>query len=1812
MLILLAFIPRDEDPLGKLVASLQRWTDTIPQEKVYLHMDKPYYALGDTIWFKGYVTIGSRHQLSALSGAVYVDLITEKDSIVRSLKLPVTSGMVMGNFILGDDFKEGSYRIRSYTQWMRNAGEDYFFDRTITVGSIADNDIITKADYQYKTINNKPTLTAFLNYTNDEGKALADRDVRYNIIINNKVVWVKNVKTDALGSILINIPNDGHVNLAGSYITTTITAADKTPVVKNFPIKASLSQSDVQFFPESGNLVNGLSSRVAFKAVGIDGAGTAIKGVVVDDTNNEVATIETLHAGMSSFTLKPQAGKTYTARINFVDGTIKNIALPKAVDEGYVLSIYQLDKDNVVVRVNASAKLVETGQTINLIAQTGGETIFAAPVKIEKAITSISLDKKVFPSGIAQFTIFNSAGEPLNERIAFIRSTDLMQLGLKTAKSSYRSKEHVQVELDAKDSQGKGVPGNFSVTVIDESKVPVDESLESTIFSNILLTSDLKGYIENPNYYFTAETDDVNKALDNLMLTQGYRRFAWKDLAGTVNIKPAFPAEGLGVTIAGTVQTLGHKILPGANVTLMSLKAHVMKSTTTDANGRFKFDGIFMTDSIKFALQARTVKNSDKVKIILDTIPKLKLNKNRNLADVSTNITATLKTYIDNGKKLDDIYEQTGQLDRVQRLKEVRIKAKKLKPDDGITPQGMYKIHEGSADRVITFLGDEAERCVDLKMCLEAKLQGIIIEMDGYGRPHFIDMQEKKAVGLIVDGQKMTADEIAEILEGSIPPEDVAKIEVVRTNLAMVNFLGGEYILILTKLGTTRKQYNPSTANVSPKGFNKVREFYSPRYDRPGNADKLPDLRSTIYWNPYLKTDINGKTVFNYFNADGPGNYKVIVEGINAAGELGRQVYRYTVEAGQTIIGIKTLPAADKSLALITAPLDSFNKRLPVEKVYLHLDKPYYNISDTLWFKSYLLDRVNLTASKLSKLLYVDIIDDSTVVARRISVPIKDGLGWGQIPLTRNIFHEGGYTLRAYTNWMQNFGDDFVFSQRFYLGVPAPTTWMVNAKAVLKPIGQTEQLQVEIKLNRPDNLNTPVALRKVQVKILDSQDSLYQYEHYIYKETLQTGIDGSLRFSQNLKQKANGKMITVMITALEKADGIKILRIPLDLNRDAKIDVQFLPESGKLVAGLKSVVGFKAIAEDGTGTPVSGSIYNSKGVAAATFTTLYKGMGSFEFTPEANEIYTAKLSSPVVKSFTFPKISAIGTVMHINNPEKDDELKVSFAGLKNLPADSACYLIGTSRGVIYYSHIVVLDQTELVVPKNIFPSGIARFTLFKGMKPLNERAVFIDNHDQLSIKITPNKSQYNKRDSVGLEIAVMDKSGIPVQGSFSLAVTDDSQIRPDSVSNYGIMASLLINSELKGHVESPGYYTNRRDKQAWQALDNLLLTQGWTGYSWKDVFAPAKPLGFEMEKDFRITGRVSNVSNKPIPNTPVLISSQKPNFLATTFTDANGIYVFKDLPAIDSGSFFIQANNKNGKKIMFGNINVNKFKPPAIPQTLRDLIKPWYVNTDTAQMNYVKRKAQAADESSIKLTGIVLKQVEVKSKKIIIDSDNPLGPGDSDIAYDQKDIKESATINLYELLKQKVPGFKVIKDFVHYGGFAVPEINDMRCKIIIDGGALPLHIDDPFSAEELIEEMSEIKIATLRGLEVLESRPRLNRLYNMHLPAIPWIIITTVKGNGWYKSPKTGTVTYRPLPLLNPQQFYSPKYNIVSSVTEPDYRSTLYWEPNITTNQNGKANVSFYTSDIKGAYTIKFSGVDVTGGIGDGTFKLNQIKHENP
>jgi hypothetical protein len=1739
-LTLLAFIPRHEDPIEKIINALASWTKVNPVEKVYLHTDKPYYALGDTIWFKAYVTIGSQHQLSALSAALYVDLINENDSILKTLKLPVSAGTTQGDFALNDEWHEGNYRIRAYTQWMRNAGEDYFYDQVFSIGN-------PSTDY--------------------------------------------------------NVVSSGNSS-AGK----TNKASTKNDQKRGY---------DIQFFPEGGNLINGVISKVAFKAVAPNGLGANIKGTVVDDQNVNIIDFKSEHAGIGNFTFKPEAGRTYSAKVTTPDGKESSIVLPKSLNEGYSLAVFQPAGDSVLVRINVSEAqlkiLKATPSPLSLIVQSGGESIFTMVVNVTGPINSIWFKKNDFPMGIAQFTLFDANAEPLNERIAFIKNGDKMHITVASPKAVYKSKEKVELQLLARAADGNPVAGSFSVAVTDESKVPVDEADESTIFSNILLKSDLKGYIEKPNYYFSKETEDVNSALDNLMLTQGYRRFTWKQITGTDLALPTFKADQLGSAISGVVKSLNGKVYPGAKVKLFSLKSGIILDAVSDINGRFTFDNLVLTDSIKLTLQATTMKNGNKLEVIVDPSSKMGLTERKFKSSDSLTFQNSMKTYIENVKKQDALLERMGQLSRVQRLNEVTISGRK-KASQQFSPQGMFTVTEGQADQ--TFVFKNPESCPTLGLCLQGLLQGVIFQPLDVVQNY--PYSRNAPMDVFLNGRKLSAQEVGDVFDNDIiAPSDIGRIDVVRTNQAVMSRLGNApALLIVTKMGYMRKTYQPNIVNLSPKGYNKVRDFYMPKYDGPGNANTIPDLRSTIFWDANVKTFTTGKAALSYFNADGPGNYKVVVEGINADGELGRQVYRYKVEAGNQPLQTE-FAKIDRNLA--TRGLDSLSIKMPVERAYLHLDKGSYNIGDTLWFKGYVMAGPSLAATKLSGVLLVELNNDSAEVVRRISVPIKNGVAMAQIPLPSRVFREGAYTLRAYTNLMQNYGDGHFFNQRFYLGLPRADRWLVKSTAVLDSTDKSDDLKVEMSLFKLDR--SPVALRDAEVYI-------YEGDTYLYKEKVQTGADGKIQFSKALPKRANGKNIRIELRSIHPADKNQVVQVPLIIDRPQKIDLQFMPEGGKLVAGIRSVLGFKSLAENGKGISVEGNIVDKAGQVVSSFKTSHNGMGSFEFTPLPGESYIAKITSPAgaTKKYDLPRILKEGSVMTVQNVLESSFITLKIAATpKALTPDSLYYLIGTTRGKVYFSEKVSPKEQTFNIPKTTFPTGISRFTFLKGTQPINERVIFINHHEELSVSLIPGNASYGKRAPVDIEVQVKDKRGAPVKGDFSLAVTDNSQAQPDSLGNHGIAVSFLVNSDLRGNIESPAYYLGTGNAIAVD-LDNLMLTQGWTDYDWKNVFKLPKQAPFVVEDGNRITGLVKNLSNKPIAGAPVIISSRKPSFIATTVTDSTGRYIFQDLPKIDTGSFFIQARSVKGKTMTMGSVSVDRFEAPRLPLGAPTIEMPWYVNSDSSQLrNYKNRLPEKTIEDGFVSDGRQLEEVNITAVKIIPGASNPYGPGRSDLALDATDIKQSGTDNLYQLMKQKVPGFKVIYDYENMKGEPTIRIGKYVVTgrdITIDTGPLDLSIDGAATVEKLKDALADYQLGNIRGVEVIYSKKFTAQTVNVwnaeHTESYPEpgyrkdepfdyakVAITTVNGKGWYRPLNPDVVYYRPLPILTSKEFYSPKYKVAASKdTQIDNRSTIYWEPTVITDDEGKAKVSFYSSDATGSYTISLEGSDMKGSFGTGRKKI--------
>jgi hypothetical protein len=885
-----AFTAKENDPLEKIIAALEKWTETNPQEKVYLHTDRPYYLVGDTIWFKAYVTIGAKHQLSAMSGAVYVDLINDKDSISESYKLPVLAGMAKGEFVLADsNMRDGNYRIRAYTQWMRNAGPEYFYDKVFRVGNSITNPVFATITYDYPK--DGKGINATILYTDEKGEPYSNKMVDYEQVEDDNLVMNGRRQTDAKGELHVGLKPNKEGKYYNSHLVTKIAAVDKQIVMKSFLVKSVATQSDIQFFPESGTLLTGVRTKVAFKAIGVTGSGINVKGIITDNTSAQVGEFESTHLGMGFFQLTPEAGKTYEAKVTYPDGSVNTVKLPVATDNGYILSMYNnYGSDTILVRIRAGAGTLTGGeQQVGLVGQSGGAVYFASNIAVNKPVVSVAIPAKDFPSGIMQFTLFSPAGVPTNERIVFLQRKDQMDLKLNTTKKTYASREKTEVELDAKDPQGKPVDGSFSVSVINESTVPMEEEKEHTIFSHILLSSDIKGYIENPNYYFYNPTEETAGNLDVLMMTQGYRRFNWKDLTSGKPYLAPQKAEKMLTEVTGKLLTLGGKPVVGGKVILMNNKLGLAIDTVTDAQGKFRFGNLLITTGINFTVQGTNAKGGKLVEVVLDRQSIQVQTSNPNVGDIETDFRKSLAAVYENSRQQENELLKRGQFGRTQQLKEVQITAGKRRAANKYG----YSIPEGHADRTIK--PDPRDSYKDVLEFLTMKLGNITFRVDNTDQcgPVSVPYSRGERLTIILNGRKMDPCESLAFYEAN--PADILKVEVVSTNMALISMLGGPSIVITTKIGAYSRRYEPSISSISPQGFNNTKEFYSPKYKNDGQDTPILDLRSTIYWNPSVKTS-GGKGKFDFFNADSKGSYRVVVEGINSDGYLGRQVYRYVVK----------------------------------------------------------------------------------------------------------------------------------------------------------------------------------------------------------------------------------------------------------------------------------------------------------------------------------------------------------------------------------------------------------------------------------------------------------------------------------------------------------------------------------------------------------------------------------------------------------------------------------------------------------------------------------------------------------------------------------------------------------------------------------------------------------------------------------------------------------------------------------------------------------------------------------------------------
>lgn len=787
----------DETPLEKLLKQLAKITATYPQEKIHLHFDKPYYTVGEDIWIKAYLVTAEKNEPSSLSAVLYVDLIDSKNAIKKKLTLSVNKGFAAGNISLLDSLNSGMYRIRAYTNYMRNYSRDLFFEKFIAIGNVADNNAAKKADIK------KPDF-------------------------------------------------------------------------------------NIQFFPEGGNLINGIRSKIGFKVVTADGLGANLSGYIINKNKDKVAEFTAEHAGMGIFALIPQANEQYTAIVTLADNSTKSFKLPSVLESGQGLAV-NANAENLSIRISSTADLVN-GKDVFVVAQANGIVYASFTSKVDKAVLTANIAKKNFPTGIVQISLFNAESKPIAERLVFINHKDNLNIEV-TNTLDATVKKKANLALSVKDLAGNPIDGNFSISVTDLDKTPFNEDEEKTILANLLLTSDLKGYIEQPNYYFNEANTNRENHLDHLLLTQGWTRFAWTDVIANKEPDITFRPEQ-SLEIAGKITTWGDKPLPKAKILMFSNTPGytLILDTLSDAKGNFVFDRLEIPDSASFIIQSKSSKDNKNINLVLNRAPQV-FEKNY------IGHTIDIKTYTESTKIMFNELNKYNMLDNGIKLNTVNITTKKpIKPLVNF-PNSTNA--SGAADAILG--ADKLDYETNILNAF-SKIPGVLIKngmiMRASTRTTSITMSQQPML-VILDGVYIYQNEQPTFI-ASLNPRDIEGIEVLTSNYNTSVYGEAGYwgvVFITSKNG--RSAANPpstNTSSVKNRGFTAIKQFYSPDYDDPKTNQQVQDLRSTIYWNPTVVTNDKGQANLNFFNAGTPSTYRVTVEGMDAFGNIGRKVYTYQVK----------------------------------------------------------------------------------------------------------------------------------------------------------------------------------------------------------------------------------------------------------------------------------------------------------------------------------------------------------------------------------------------------------------------------------------------------------------------------------------------------------------------------------------------------------------------------------------------------------------------------------------------------------------------------------------------------------------------------------------------------------------------------------------------------------------------------------------------------------------------------------------------------------------------------------------------------
>jgi hypothetical protein len=746
------------------------------QEKIYAHTDKDLFITSEIVWFKIYTVDAASNKPLALSKIAYAEIIDKDQKPVLQAKIALEQGSGSGSLQLPASLPSGIYQFRVYTNWMKNYGPDYFFEKSLTLINAL----------------NKPEILPAVN----------------------------------------------------------------------------VAAYDIQFFPEGGNMVEGIKSKVAFRATNSSGQGINFEAALVDEDADTVARFRPLKFGIGHFYFTPMLGKTYKALIKIPGEAAIIKQIPQVHKTGYVMALNESPGDKL--RLTVQSNETSSAQTpIFLLVHTRHQPKITGKLTLSQGISEFVIDKAKLGEGISHFTIFNASGRPVCERLYFTKPASALVIKAKPDQQQYAARQKVTLNLEFKDETGQLSDADASVSVYAASA----GSNPADIASYLWLKSDLKGNVEDPGYYLKNTDAQTVEAADNLMLTHGWRRFVWEDVLSGKPARPQFLPELEGQIMSGRITDLRTNS-PAANIiaylSVPGKKLHLYAATSGPSG-----DVRFFTKDI-----------AGPVELIAQT----------NFETDSTYRVDMLSPFFDKYRQSSRPFPGLSQ----------ELKNHVLTQSVGVQVQNAYvgnklnTFYRPAADSVSfyskpdkTYLLDNFVRFNTMEEVLREYVTEVSVTRQRENfllwvayRAHQDEFIRNVKPLLVLDGVPIFDTGTRMI---KYDPKKIRSIEVVNRKYihgplklpAIVHFKSYKSSLPDFPLDTR-------TTIMDYEGTQLKREFYSPVYEtRDQASDRLPDFRNLLYWSPDIGVDKTGNKTISFYTSDQRSAYTVVVEGITSSGKPG-------------------------------------------------------------------------------------------------------------------------------------------------------------------------------------------------------------------------------------------------------------------------------------------------------------------------------------------------------------------------------------------------------------------------------------------------------------------------------------------------------------------------------------------------------------------------------------------------------------------------------------------------------------------------------------------------------------------------------------------------------------------------------------------------------------------------------------------------------------------------------------------------------------------------------------------------------------